>query len=239
MNTVNYYLSENPLLERAVGLTATATAVGSLNKEEIISRALRLGTTFTRTDLIAAFNLIEETVINASLEGYQVNLPLFGTSFSISGLFDNMTDTFDEKRHKLNIKLSGGVLLREAGKQIKPVKKHKPIVRPKIEEVKDSSSEKVNECLTVRGLVKVSGYNIKIDGTDPSCGLWFVAENGAEVKAQTIIENEPKKIYAMVPELDAGNGTYQVKIVTQYTGSNLVKTPKVCVYHEHLTVINK
>jgi len=98
-------------------------------------------------------------------------------------------------------------------------------------------SGKVNETLTAGGVIEVRGYNLRIEGDDPSCGLWLVGDNGQEVKATVIIENKPSKIIAMIPALNIGGGFCNVKVVTQHTGGGtLLKTPKTFVYPKPLTV---
>ena len=101
--------------------------------------------------------------------------------------------------------------------------------------MKDSVSGAINELLTAAGVVEVRGYNLKIDGDEPACGLWFVADNGQETQATVVIENKPSKIIAMIPDLTDGN--YQIKVTTQFTGGGtFLKIPKVFVYPKNLAV---
>ena len=232
---LKYSLVENLLTERPDDYSAQTHSKGSIDKEALITRMLNRGTLLTRTDIVAVLNGLEETVVEALLDGHALNLPLFNTSFSISGVFESPLDTFDGNRHKLNINLTKGVLLRSAEKEVKLEKSNVPASLPQIQEVKDSVSGVVNERLTSGGVVEVRGYNLKIEGVTPTCGLWFVAENGAEIRAATMVENKPSRILAMIPALPAGK--YQVKVVTQYAGGGtVVKTPKVFLYPKVLTV---
>ena len=232
---LNYSLTENLLTERNDDYSAQTHAVASLDKEAIIARMLNRGTLLTRTDILAVLNGLEETVTDALLEGNNVNLPLFNTSFSISGVFESPMDSFDGNRHKLNINLTKGILLREAEKNVKFEKTNTLAPLPQIQEVKDSVSGKVNETLTAGGVIEVRGYNLRIEGDDPACGLWFVNDNGYEVKASVIIENKPSRILAMIPPLQVDN--CRIKVATQYAnGVKLLKTPKTFVYPKSLTV---
>lgn len=234
---LKYSLVENLLTERLDDYSAQAHNVSSLDKGAIINRMLNRGTLLTRTDILAVLNGFEETVAEAILAGYSVNLPLFNTSFSISGVFESPLDTFDGNRHKLNVNLTKGLLLREAERKVKFEKTNNPAPLPQIQEIRDSISGAVNEKLTAKGVVELRGYNLKIEGTDDSCGLWFVAENGTQTKAGVIIENKPSKIIAMIPELP--DGSYQLKVVTQFSNSlRLLKTPKLFVYPKILVVRN-
>jgi hypothetical protein len=233
---LNYFLLENLLTDRPDDYSAQTHSIATLDKEEIIARILNKGTLLTRTDILAVLNGFEETVADALLEGYSLTLPLFNASFSISGVFESPLDAFDPNRHKLNINLTKGTLLRKAEKEIKLEKTNTVAALPNIQEVKDSISGTVNEKLTPKGVAEIRGYHLKIDGTDPTCGLWFVSGDGTETKAEVLVENKPSRIIAMLPDLPAGN--YHVKVVTQHSGGGtFVKTPKVFVYPKVLTVV--
>jgi hypothetical protein len=230
---MKYSLTENMLTERPDDYSAMAHAVSSLDTEAIIQRMLNKGTTVTKTDILAVLNSFYEVIRDAHLEGHTVNLPLINTSFSISGVFDGPLDTFDPNRHKLNINVTKGTILRDAEKNVKVEKTNVPTPLPQIQEVKDSISGTVNERFTANGVVEIRGYNLKIDGDNPKCGLWFVDESGNETKAQTIIENKPTRIIAMIPDLKPGN--WQVKVVTQYViGGKPLKEPRTFVYQKTL-----
>ena len=232
---LKYSLVENKLTERPDDYSAQTYPMGSIDKDGLITRMLGRGTGLTRTDILAVMNCFEETVVEGTVDGFTFNLELFNTSFYMSGVYDSPMDSFNGNRHKLNVNLTKGVLLREAEKRVKFEKTNSPAPLPQIQEVKDSVSGTFNERLTARGVVEVRGYNLKIDGDDPTCGLWFVAEGGQETKAEVIIENKPSRILAMIPALTAGN--YQMKVVTQYAnGVKMLKTPKMFVYPKSLLV---
>jgi hypothetical protein len=234
---LEYSLVENLLTERPNDFSAQTHSIATLDKEAIITRILNKGTLLTRTDILAVLNGFEETVADALLEGYSLALPLFNTSFSISGAFESSSETFDPNRHKLNINLTKGVLLRKTEKEVKFEKTNAVATLPNIQEVKDSVSGTVNEKLTKKGVLEVRGYNLKIEGTDATCGLWFVSDNGTETKADVLVENKPSRIIAMIPDLP--DGGCQIKVVTQYIGNGkFSKTPKVFVYPKNLVVTN-
>jgi len=234
---LEYYLVENLLTERPDDYSAQTRSIATLDKEAIITRILGKGTLLTRTDILAVLNGFEETVADALLEGYSLALPLFNTSFSISGVFEGPLDSFDVNRHRFNINLTKGTLLRRTEHEVKFEKANAAAALPHIQEVKDVISDTVNDKLTPKGVLELRGYSLKINGTDPACGLWFVAENGTETNAVKFIENMPARIIVMIPELPAGK--YQVKVVTQYMGNNkFLKTPKQFIYPKTLVVEN-
>ena len=232
---LKYALVENLLTERPDDYSAITYPVASIDKEGVIERITKRGTTLTKTDVMAVLNALEEVVVDALEQGYTINLPLFNTSFSISGVFESPMDSFDGNRHKLNINLTKGILLRETEKRVKAEKTGVTSPLPQIQEVKDCISGVVNDRMTANGVIEVRGYNLKIEGDDKSCGLWFVAEDGKETKADIIIENKPSRIMAMIPELKGG--TYQIKVVSQFSGGGkFLKLPKTFTYPKSLQI---
>ncbi|MGC3979519.1 MAG: DNA-binding domain-containing protein [Paludibacteraceae bacterium] len=231
---LKYSLTENLLTERPDDYSAQTHSAESYGKEKFIKRLLGKGTLVTETDALAVLNIIESTVREITLEGGTINLPLFNTSFSISGVFESPLDMFDANRHKLNVNITKGTLLRDAEKEVTFEKTTSPVPQPQIQEVKDSVSGKTNETLTPGGIIEVRGYNIKVAGGDAAAGLWFISESGAEVKATILAQNKPSLLIAQIPVLAAGN--WQVKIITQYSGSNILQVPKIYVYPKALVV---
>ena len=233
---LKYSLVENLLTERQDDYSAQTHSLGSLDKEAIITRMLNRGTLLTRTDIVAVLNNFEETMNEVHLEGYTVTLPLFNTSTSISGVFESPLDSFDPNRHKLNINLTKGAVLRNTEKNLKFEKTNTATPLPNIQEVKDSLSGTVNEKLTSKGVIELRGYNLKIEGDDPTCGLWIMdADTNEEMKCEVFIENKPSKVIAALPALP--NGNYLVKVASQHTGGGtMLRVPKTFIYPKTLHV---
>jgi hypothetical protein len=232
---LEYSLHENLLTERKDDYVAQTHSKTVYAREQFIELMLQRGTLVTKTDIVAVLNNIEETVAYIVENGGMLNLPLFNTSFSISGVFESALDTFDPNRHKLHVNIHKGVLLRDAEKEVKVTKVNAQSPQPQVLEVKDSVSGKVDKILTAGGAVEIDGINIKLAGNKDTVGLWFVAEDGSETKAVTIIANKPSQLIALIPQLGIG-GNYQVKIATQYSGSWDWKEPKSTVYGKVLQV---
>ena len=233
---LKYSTSENFLTDREDDFSASVHAAGYYDKSAIIEQMLNRGTLVTRTDILAVLNNYEETLADILLDGGTVTTPLFNSSFSISGVFEGPMDSFDGSRHKLNINLTKGTLLREVEKRVKFEKTTAVTPMPLIQEVKDSISGSYNDKLTPGGVIEIRGNTLKIEGDMPECGLWFVFEDGTETKASVFIENKPARIIAMIPVLSAGE--YHVKIVTQFSGGGKpLKTQKTCTFTKTLSVM--
>jgi hypothetical protein len=231
---LEYSLHENLLTERTDDFAAQPHVRNSYKRDQIIELMLQRGTSVTKTDIIAVLNNLEETVDYIVRNGGSVSLPLFDTGFSIGGVFDSAMDVFDPARHKLHVTIRKSTVLRTAEKEVKLTKVNAAGPQPIVLEVRDSVSGTVDTTLTSGGAVEINGVNIKLAGDKPDVGLYFVAADGTATKAVTIVTNKPGTLIALVPVLAAGE--YQVKIVTQYSGSVELKTPKTTVYGKTLVV---
>ncbi|MDR1867272.1 MAG: DUF4469 domain-containing protein, partial [Treponema sp.] len=89
----------------------------------------------------------------------------------------------------------------------------------------DIKTGSVNGTLTPGRDLKITGVKIKIAGDDPDVGLYFVPASGTPVKADPsdFVINNPSEVIALIPALTPG--VWQVRIVTQYSGSRDLKTP--------------
>jgi len=188
---------------------------GTMDKDMFIDSILQRRTSFSRPELIAFFNLFEESVIKAVTDGYTLALPLFSTSLSISGLFRAHDDLFDHRRHELKLNLHKGPLFRNATESIRLEKSHRDLPYPYIKQIKATDNT-----------IQVYGCNLKIIGDNPACGLWFVCESRQATKLPNIFENKPKRLIASIPSTITP-GKYNIKVVTQWTTSGAtLKNPR-------------
>ena len=232
---LKYNLVENLLTERPDDYAAQTVPTRSYDKNAVIDLILRRGTLLTRTDVLAVMNGLEETVVDVVRDGGTINLPLFNTSFSISGVFDGPMDSFDSSRHRLNVNLTKGTLLRKAESEVRFAKTDAVTPQPSIVEVRDAVSGATNDVLTPGGVIQLWGSNLKIAGDNEANGLWFVPETGDAIKAEVVVTNKLSQLIAMIPALAAGN--YTVRVVTQSTGGGvLLKMPRSYVFERTLVV---
>lgn len=231
---IKYHLVENHLTDRDNDYTAQVQSASSFDKNALVDRMLQRGTLLTKTDILAVLNSFDETVCDVLKEGSTINLPLFNTGFSISGVFEGAMDSFDPARHDININISRGLLLRELKDDISAEKVATPAPSNNIIEVKDSITGKVNESVTSGGVFEIYGSGIKVSGSSADVGVYFEAFDGTTSKVATIVQNNPSNLIVMVPVLKAGD--YTLKIVTQYAGGKDLKEPRIVIFANKLKV---
>ena len=233
---LKYCLRENLLTPAPDDYMAQAADVRSYTLDEIIDLMMEKGTTLTRADVAATLQVYGEVVSAIIKDGSAVNTPLMNTSMSISGVFDGANDSFDKKRHTVNLNITAGTLLRDAVTKVKCEKTEGASTDPYITEVTDIVTGTVNTSLTKGGVVQLVGSRLKFDVKDTAQGIFFVPETGAPVRAAVIAENKPARLMAIIPA-DLPAGTYYIEVRTKILeGNKSGKTLKTGRFNKALTV---
>ena len=233
---LKYCLRENLLTPAPDDYMAQMTDVRSYTLDEIIDAMMEKGTTITRADVAATLQVYGEVCSSIIADGSAINTPLMNTSMSISGVFNGANDSFDKKRHTVNLNLTAGTLLREAAAKVKCEKTETVSTDPYITEVTDVVSGKVNTVLTKGGVVQLTGSRLKFDQKDEAQGIFFVPETGTPVRAAVIAENKPARLMAIIPA-DLAQGTYYIEVRTKLSGGGTkLKAAKKGSFVKPLTV---
>jgi hypothetical protein len=147
---------------------------------------------------------------------------------------------FDPKEHKITLDATQTVEMRRAledvGVEILGKKADGGSI---IGLVTDVLTGKTDGTISVGGDVIITGDKIKIaPAGEEGLGVFFVDAYGTEIPLDhPMTENNPKKIICRLP-LSVTDGTYTLKIVTQYTsGTTMLKTPRTILYELPLTAV--
>ena len=233
---LKYSLRENLLTPAPDDYMAQAADVRSYTLDEIIDLMMDKGTTLTRADVAATLQVYGEVCSSLIKDGAALNTPLMNTALSISGVFNGANDSFDKKRHTVNLNLTAGTLLRDAVTKVKCEKTEAASTDPYITEVADIVSGKVNEVLTKGGVVQLTGSRLKFKADDTAQGIFFVPETGNPVRASVIAENKPARVMAIIPA-DLPAGTYYIEVRTKLAeGGKALKNLKTGRFAKALTV---
>ncbi|WP_455156926.1 DNA-binding domain-containing protein [Treponema socranskii] len=215
---------------------AQTADVRSYTLDEIINLMMEKGSSVTRADAAAVLQVYGEVCALLVANGAALNTPLMNASMSISGVFDGANDSFDRRRHAVNLNMTAGTLLRDALASVKCEKTQIASTDPYITEVKDVVSDTVNSALTKGGIVQITGSRLKFDAKDETQGIFFVPETGVPVRATVVAENKPARLTALIPQtLDAG--IRYIEIRTKLLDNNKsLKTMKTGRFAKPLTV---
>ena len=232
---LKYALRENLLTPAPGNYMAQVADVRSYTLDEIINLMMEKGSSVTRADAAAVLQVYGEVCALLVANGAALNTPLMNASMSISGVFDGANDSFDRRRHAVNLNMTAGTLLRDALASVKCEKTQIASTDPYITEVKDVVSDTVNSALTKGGIVQITGSRLKFDAKDETQGIFFVPETGAPVRATVVAENKPARLTALIPQtLDAG--IRYIEIRTKLLDNNKsLKTMKTGRFAKPLT----
>jgi hypothetical protein len=215
---MDYFLTDNNLTPDPNDQVAIPANIRSFTDEDIVDRIMQRGTTLTRPDLLAAIQAYKAEHGYIVEEGNGFNTGLINAGPSISGKFDDATDSFDHARHSLRYSVNFSKDLRAKINTVKMVKVQAPVTGPIIVAIKDSLSGLTDGTVTAGGVLDIAGSRLKVYPDIPEDGVFFIAPDGTEYKVATLVENKPSRVIAMIPALPAGDYTLEVR--THYTNSS-------------------
>ena len=163
--------------------------------------------------------LFLEEMAELLAEGFAINTGYFGASASVKGSFKHINDHFDIQRHAVAFKFTQGVVMRK--KAAITQAEILPVVSAGhgIQQVLDHHTGSENNLLTPSNALKIKGKNMKLIGSHPDVGVYFINETSGEctkVPATDVVLNENSRLMIVIPELLPG--TYRLEYITQYAG---------------------
>jgi len=201
----------------------------SLSIEEICeTMKVRGGFAGNYEDLVENIKKFFDESANRLCDGYSVNLKYFSIHPSIGGSFASVDEAYDPKKHPLSFRFRARSPLRNLTRHIAVDVLGLANANAFIDEFTDTDERFVNSQFIPGDLFSLTGYNIKIAGEDPGCGVFFVPldDPSKAVKAARIAENSASKIIGMAP--DTGYARNKIEVRTQFSGSStLLKTTRV------------
>jgi hypothetical protein len=210
--------------------------VRSYTLQEIFQRIGARYPGLTPTQISSAVNEFFEEVAKITEDGETVTTPLFNTQLSMPGVYKGAMDSFDSKRHSVKVNINPGTILREAVRKVKTEKVTVTEPLPHILEVKDVTSDTVNDVITPGGVVQLRGGKLRFLTDQPDNGIFLISEDETEYKLVTIVENKPARLIAVLPSLPQGE--YYMEVRTSYSGSGKpTKALKRGRYNKILTVV--
>jgi hypothetical protein len=239
LHTIKAWLYENMLTDDKDDYAARVSAERTLSVRDICQSAVeRGGADINAAAMEHAVELFHKEMGYRLCDGFSVNTGWYNASMHIKGVFTDPTEGFDPEKHTVVAEFHQGVELRKELGMVGVSILGKAETGFFIAQVTDMRSGSVNDLLTPGRNAKITGSKIKVEGSDPSCGVYFVnAQDGTRVKVDEadIVENKNATVMIITPALAAG--TYHIEITTQYSHSkNLLKEPRTTVFDRLLIV---
>jgi hypothetical protein len=240
LHTIKAWLYENLLTDDQNDYAARVSAERALTARDICQSAVERGGADINAEAMEhAVNLFHREMAYRLCDGFSVNTGWYNASTHVKGVFTSPTEAFDPEKHTVSVEFRQGAELRKELSQVSVDILGRAESGFSIAEVTDLRTGSVNDLLTPGRNAKISGGKLKIEGSDPSCGVYFVNEaDGSKVKvdAADIVENLNARLLIIVPALTAG--TWHLEVTTQFTtsGGKTLKSPRTAVFDRLLTV---
>ena len=227
---LNTDLYDNLLTERKGDYTAKPRITGTLYNTDIAARIVAARTEYQHGTILNILDMADSHKVQAIAEGKSVVDGVGQYLVNVQGAFEGEKAQFEPGKHALGIPYPLGNLLREPLKLVQAVVPGVAAVGPVINTVTDSTSKAINGQLSSGGALVLGGVNLKIQGDDPSIGVYLTptTEGAAPMKAPVVIANSPSQVIVQMPTL--ADGQYTVSLTTQYSGSRNVKEPRTYTF---------
>ncbi|MDO7877307.1 DNA-binding domain-containing protein [Hymenobacter sp. ASUV-10] len=223
---IAYSLIDNKLTADPNDLRAQVQSAGTATLDDLANDVVRPGSTVTKAEFLAMYEEFKMAVIHRAQRGETIITDLFVLRPTLTGVWRDAHDTFDPQRHRGQLRLAAGTLLRRAETELRfTLVSPAGLTEPRPERVEDLLSEAVNDTLTTGTLALLRGTHLKHDPTDPDQGLFLVPATGsnAPVRVDKVKKNTPSEQLFLVPAtLPAG--TYRLEVRNKLRGSNTLRT---------------
>jgi len=183
-------------------------------------------------------NLFLKQMVNLLANGYIVNTGYFTARVNIKGSFRSKGEKFNPDKHSVTFKFTQGHISREMLQDIHVEIESNNSANSGIDQVRDTTSNSLNELLTPGRNLEIKGTKLKLIGNPSEIGLYFINQQTGEqtkVPEVDIVINENNHLLIMTPDLVPG--TYHIMHVTQYAGNSvLLNTPRTNTFAATLVV---
>ena len=239
LHKIKAYLYDNQLTkDNPNDFIARTVSERSLSVKQICESAVnRGGADISASAMEHATELFLKEMAYQLCDGFSVNTGYFTANTQIRGVFDSPSETFNSEKHSILFQFNQGEKLRAEIPNIEINILGVADASSAILQVTDVKSGNINDLLTPGRNLKISGTKIKVGGDNPENGIYFVSTDTntrTKVEESDVVVNNPSELIVIIPTLPAG--TYKLEIVTQQSGSTLLKEPRTAAFEKVLTV---
>ncbi|MCB0212710.1 MAG: DUF4469 domain-containing protein [Anaerolineae bacterium] len=225
-----YKLHPNPLAGDDKTYRAIVNFDDTWGLQKLIDKMEEAGSTLTRPDIVAVLAQLDQIIIEALLEGKQVNTGLILFTASIKGVFNGEDDVYNSTRHKLVLRVRPTAAFKEkikVGARFKKVPASEPT--PVVNIYRNLYNLGADTLLSPTHTAQVKGRNLLFDRSDARQGIFLVPQqNGTPltddtpIRIEEISRHTPGEIIFRVPDtLLPGQYKLEVKAIF---GTNDLRT---------------
>lgn len=218
-------------------IAEVSTMKNTLRNEDIAKRIIAEGSEIKYDTLLSIINQHDRIIREAVTDGFSVLTGTCQFTPRVSGTWIGKTAVFDPEAHRVTLDMTLSREMRDAlslvGVEVLGVKDSVAFIGL----VTDTFTGLSDNTATIGEDIRIEGNKIRVEGEDEACGVYLVDAEGKLTKvSRRLTQNDPKMLLARIPA-SLTPGTYTLRIVTRYAGSNtLLKEPRTIEYSDPLTL---
>ncbi len=206
--SLKYYLIPFPLAKDKRSFRAVPKHERSLGTEDLIDRMLDRGTSVTKVDIKAVFELLNQVLTQELLQGNRIQTPLFSAQLRIEGSFDEHTEHFDPRKHHVHVSLIASPALVHQIKEIRPQRCKNTGQHALIQMCTNLSRNLIHQAQP-GDILEIKGQYFYLNDSDQEQGLYLKNEAGS-TELDQILSIKPSTILVRLP-VQINPGTYHLE----------------------------
>jgi hypothetical protein len=231
---IDYILDDNLLTEDPNDRSARVVNTRSYTEEDLAEAIAKRNIGISKAEALAMLEAEAEIKIGWVGEGSAINMRLEHYHYAIPGVYHA-----GEYPKEAVIRITASKELNDTVKKI-PLRQVEPVSKMRVDFISDVKSGTVNDRITPGGVVKITGHNLKIAGTEASVGVTFISVSNPNtvytVPAVDIVTNNPSELMIIAPAMTPAEEV-QLKITTQFaSGLKVLNTPRSVIFEKKLVV---
>lgn len=220
-------------------IAEVSTAGRTIRNEDIARLILKEGSENQYETILGILNRRDGVVIEHVKEGGTVQDHCMRIAPRIPGVWLGANAKYDPAAHKPTVNITPTLEFRaalgEVDVEVLGVKDSGAYIGL----VTDAATGRTDGTVTLQDDIIITGEKIRVaPDDDPAVGVFLQNNATGTVYPVThrLAQNEPKKVFARLPAMPAGE--YTLKIVTRYSAGNmqLLHEPRIITYNNTLTV---
>lgn len=200
---------------------------GAADKERIIQEMMLVNPGLEKETLSMVLDLKNRVCQRLLMLGMRVNDGYCNAALTCRGVVDG--SAWDPEVNSLAVNMQPAKELREAVAGATVTVTGTVSEAMYVSAAGDAMTKAPSYTVVPGSIYRVEGKNVKVEGDDPSVGIFFVDEDGTETQVPMgqVAVNNPSELRFIVPST-LTDGTYTLRIVTQFanSGTHLLKTPR-------------
>jgi hypothetical protein len=220
---IHYYLLDNPITPDPNDRRAQVSGYETVTEKELFDYITRKGSAITPAEAKANYEEIIGAFEFFLTQGYGINTEFINIRPTISGVFRNGEDRFEQGRHRIRFVARLGRRYNRTADDVKVEKTVAPSLLPLPVTFEDVSSSTVNETLTPGGVAALTGMRLRFSQDDTQQGVFLIDSAKEAHRVERILSHTGTQIVFQLPaSLAADEYTLEVRVLLP--GNKSLKT---------------